>query len=67
VFERFYRILGSSAPGSGLGLAIVREIAQQHGAEVDVFNNPRSQSKKLPGSLFRLTFPPPEPRDPDAA
>jgi two-component system sensor histidine kinase TctE len=59
VFERFYRILGSSAPGSGLGLAIVREIAQQHGAEIDVFNNPRSHSKKLPGSLFRLTFPPP--------
>jgi two-component system, OmpR family, sensor histidine kinase TctE len=59
VFERFYRILGSGAPGSGLGLAIVREIAQQHGAEIDIFNNPRSHSKKLPGSLFRLTFPPP--------
>jgi two-component system sensor histidine kinase TctE len=59
VFERFYRILGSGAPGSGLGLAIVREIAQQHGAEIDIFNNPRSHSKKFPGSLFRLTFPPP--------
>jgi two-component system sensor histidine kinase TctE len=60
VFERFYRILGSQAQGSGLGLAIVREIAQQHGAEIDIFNNPRSHSKKLPGSLFRLTFPPPD-------
>jgi two-component system sensor histidine kinase TctE len=60
VFERFYRILGSGAPGSGLGLAIVREIAQQHGAEVDVFNNPRSTLKKSAGSLFRLTFPPPD-------
>ncbi|GAB3427343.1 sensor histidine kinase [Massilia solisilvae] len=59
VFERFYRILGSQASGSGLGLAIVREIAQQHGAEIDLFNNPRSHSKKNPGSLFRLTFPPP--------
>ncbi|MET0982081.1 MAG: sensor histidine kinase, partial [Telluria sp.] len=59
VFERFYRILGSSASGSGLGLAIVREIAQQHGAEVDIFNNPRSHSAQYPGSLFRLTFPPP--------
>jgi two-component system sensor histidine kinase TctE len=59
VFERFYRILGSGAPGSGLGLAIVREIAQQHGAEVDVFNNPRSYAQKLPGCLFRLTFPAP--------
>jgi two-component system sensor histidine kinase TctE len=59
VFERFYRILGNSAPGSGLGLAIVREIAQQHGAEVDIHNNPRSRHKKAPGCLFRLTFPPP--------
>ncbi|TWI66112.1 two-component system sensor histidine kinase TctE [Pseudoduganella lurida] len=58
VFERFYRILGSSAEGSGLGLAIVREIAQQHGAEVDIFSNPRATQPKYPGSLFRLTFPP---------
>lgn len=65
VFERFYRILGSNTQGSGLGLAIVREIAQQHGAEIDIFNNPRSQNKRFPGSLFRLTFPPPvhEPAD----
>eukprot|EP01034_Spumella_vulgaris_P034884 gene34884-43014_t len=57
VFERFYRILGSSAEGSGLGLAIVREIAQQHGADIDIFSNPRSNNAKLPGSLFRLSFP----------
>ena len=57
VFERFYRILGNSAPGSGLGLAIVREIAHQHGAEIDIVNNPRSTGAKSPGSLFRLTFP----------
>jgi two-component system sensor histidine kinase TctE len=54
VFERFYRILGSSADGSGLGLAIVREIARQHGAEIYIFNNPRAPEPKLPGSLFRL-------------
>ena len=66
VFERFYRILGSNTPGSGLGLAIVREIAQQHGAAIDIFNNPRSQSKRFPGSLFRLTFPPPVHEPPDA-
>ncbi len=67
VFERFYRILGSNVQGSGLGLAIVREIAQQHGAEIDIFNNPRSHSPRYPGSLFRLTFPPPvhEPDDAD--
>ena len=67
VFERFYRILGSSADGSGLGLAIVREIAQQHNAEVDIFNNPRAvQHAKLPGSLFRVSFPlPPRPLEAD--
>jgi two-component system sensor histidine kinase TctE len=67
VFERFYRILGSSASGSGLGLAIVREIARQHGAEIEIFNNPRSVQRKYAGSLFRLTFPPPpDLPDPDA-
>jgi two-component system sensor histidine kinase TctE len=66
VFERFYRILGNTAEGSGLGLAIVREIAQQHGAEVDIFNNPRAAQPKLPGALFRLTFPlPPGPTEDD--
>jgi two-component system sensor histidine kinase TctE len=67
VFERFYRILGSSASGSGLGLAIVREIAHQHDAEIEIYNNPRSIQKRFPGSLFRLTFPPPpSPPEPDA-
>ncbi|WP_151445471.1 sensor histidine kinase [Lacisediminimonas profundi] len=56
IFERFYRILGSQTEGSGLGLAIVREIAQQHEAEIDVYNNPRSHDPKCPGSLFRLTL-----------
>ena len=56
VFERFYRILGSNVDGSGLGLAIVREIAQQHGAEVDIFHNPRAQTPKLPGTLLRLSI-----------
>jgi two-component system sensor histidine kinase TctE len=59
VFERFYRILGSGAPGSGLGLAIVREIAQQHGAEVDIFSVPHRPLRRSPGSLFRVSFPPP--------
>jgi two-component system, OmpR family, sensor histidine kinase TctE len=56
VFERFYRILGSNVEGSGLGLSIVREIAQQHGAIVDIFNNPHSEDPKFPGSLFRVTL-----------
>ncbi|HVK95377.1 MAG TPA: sensor histidine kinase N-terminal domain-containing protein [Noviherbaspirillum sp.] len=56
VFERFYRILGSNVEGSGLGLSIVREIAQQHGAVVDIFSNPHSHDPKLPGCLFRVIF-----------
>jgi two-component system sensor histidine kinase TctE len=67
VFERFYRILDNSAPGSGLGLAIVREIAQQHGADIDLFNNPRSFAATWPGCLFRLTFPAPGAPDQEAA
>jgi two-component system sensor histidine kinase TctE len=57
VFERFYRILGSNADGSGLGLSIVREIAQQHGADIDIFSNPRSRDQKFPGCLFRVALP----------
>jgi two-component system sensor histidine kinase TctE len=34
VFQPFYRALGTNVDGSGLGLAIVREIAEQHGAEI---------------------------------
>ena len=68
VFERFYRILGSNVDGSGLGLAIVREIAQQHGAEVDIFHNPRAQTPKWPGTLLRVSIallPPEEPHEDD--
>jgi two-component system sensor histidine kinase TctE len=36
VFERFYRIPGSTGNGCGLGLAIVRQIAQAHEASVSV-------------------------------
>ena len=57
VFERFYRILGSEVEGSGLGLAIVREIAQRHAAEIDLFNNPRSIDPRFPGLLIRITLP----------
>jgi two-component system sensor histidine kinase TctE len=56
VFERFYRILGSHMEGSGLGLSIVREIAQQHEADVDIFSNPRCNDPKFPGCMFRVTL-----------
>ncbi|GAB2868925.1 hypothetical protein GCM10027277_42520 [Pseudoduganella ginsengisoli] len=34
VFERFYRVRGTTAPGSGLGLAIVRQAARRMGGTV---------------------------------
>ncbi|WP_101048585.1 sensor histidine kinase [Macromonas nakdongensis] len=36
VLEPFYRALGTNVDGSGLGLAIVQEIAQQHGATLEL-------------------------------
>ena len=36
VFQPFYRALGTDVDGSGLGLAIVREIAAQHGAQIEL-------------------------------
>ena len=36
VLEPFYRALGTNVDGSGLGLAIVHEIAQQHGAALEM-------------------------------
>lgn len=36
IFERFYRVLGTSAEGSGLGLAICREIAELHRAAISM-------------------------------
>ena len=62
IFERFYRILNNHVEGSGLGLAIVREIAQQHGADIAV-------EQANPGTLFRISFPdsPPENSEDDHA
>ena len=53
VFQPFYRVLGSEADGSGLGLAIVREIAQQHGAEV-VLEDAGARVRGGPGARFTL-------------
>ncbi|MGZ5073011.1 MAG: sensor histidine kinase [Usitatibacter sp.] len=36
IFERFRRLDNESTEGSGLGLAIVNEIAQRHGATIEV-------------------------------
>ncbi|MDB5804135.1 MAG: two-component sensor histidine kinase [Betaproteobacteria bacterium] len=40
VFDRFYRVPGASAPGTGLGLAIVKNIAEIHGARVELQDAP---------------------------
>lgn len=36
IFERFYRVIGTTAPGSGLGLAIVSQIAELHSAHISL-------------------------------
>jgi two-component system sensor histidine kinase TctE len=52
VFERFYRVLGTGTDGCGLGLAIVREIAQSHGAQVEL-----TTSSGGHGTTARVVFP----------
>jgi two-component system sensor histidine kinase TctE len=51
VFERFYRVLGSSKDGCGLGLAIVREIADRHEAQIFLTSGADGI-----GMLMRITF-----------
>jgi two-component system, OmpR family, sensor kinase len=36
VFDRFYRVAGSTQTGSGLGLAIARRIASAHGGSIEL-------------------------------
>jgi two-component system sensor histidine kinase TctE len=57
VFDRFYRVLGNTAEGSGLGLAIVREIAQRHGATIELADNPTLPPAHSPGTRVTVTFP----------
>ena len=55
VFERFYRLPGSSGEGCGLGLAIVRQIARQHGAKISI-----EKSESLGGTAVAIHFPRPQ-------
>ena len=66
VFQPFYRSLGTNVDGSGLGLAIVREIAQQHGAEVTLEDanlrrrpglSEQAEAPHGPGARFILRLP----------
>lgn len=54
VFNRFYRIPGTSADGSGLGLTIAREIARDHLAEIEIATPASGQ-----GTRVEVRFPPP--------
>jgi two-component system, OmpR family, sensor histidine kinase TctE len=63
VFQPFYRSLGSGVEGSGLGLAIVREIVQQHDAELTLDDTRlrRAAGGELPdgqgpGARFTIRF-----------
>ena len=51
VFERFQRLATSDSEGSGLGLSIVREIAQRHGACVEMDDAPARSGTRI-GVLF---------------
>ena len=56
VFERFWRadkVRSREAGGAGLGLAIARQIAELHGARLDV------QSEPGRGSIFSVRLPNP--------
>ena len=58
VFQAFYRALGTEVDGSGLGLSIVRQIAQQHGASVQVDDaQDRPTVPGRPGARFTIRFP----------
>jgi len=52
VFERFYRVPGSSEQGTGLGLAIVKRIAERMQAELDFLEGLAGR-----GLGLRLRFP----------
>jgi len=52
VFERFFRVMGTTETGSGLGLAIVQQIAELHHAKVILSNPNDSQSLQF-DVLFR--------------
>ena len=51
IFERFYRVPGTSGEGCGLGLSIVKQIAELHAASVSI----RSESGS-DGTRFTVSF-----------
>ncbi len=53
IFDRFYRVPGTTEAGSGLGLAIIKAIAERHQARIVLDRSP------LGGLAARLSFPAP--------
>lgn len=51
IFDRFYRVPGTSASGSGLGLAIVKTIAERHKASIALAD------AALGGLAIKISFP----------
>jgi signal transduction histidine kinase len=52
VYDRFYRVLGSSGSGCGLGLSIVKRIADLHQLRLDIKNKAEE-----PGLIISVHFP----------
>ncbi|HEY4542637.1 MAG TPA: ATP-binding protein, partial [Noviherbaspirillum sp.] len=51
IFDRFYRVPGTSQAGSGLGLAIVKAIAESHHADITL------DTSQLGGLAVKVMFP----------
>jgi signal transduction histidine kinase len=51
VFDRFYRVPGTTQAGSGLGLAIAKAVADQHGAILELTDGPEAKGLKV---VFRM-------------
>jgi two-component system sensor histidine kinase TctE len=47
IFERFFRLNETVAEGSGLGLAIVKEVADRHGASIQLSHTAADQGTKI--------------------
>lgn len=51
IFDRFYRVSGTGVTGSGLGLSIVRNIADLHGANIEILDGINGA-----GTTVHITF-----------